>query len=332
MWVTGHYDPKLNLAYWGTGNAGPWPSDAHPGDNLYATSVVAIEPESGRIRAHHQYHWNDNWDWDEVSPPLLIDIKRAGRTIPALVHPARNGYLWMLERKQDGIGFVDAKAYVKQNVFTAIDPKTGRPSYDMAKRLTVGNTTTFCPSHWGGKDWPPAAFNPRTNLLYIPAHENLCSTLVGEAKIAAYAPGKRYVGTVAAKTRVFPQNGAKNIGEVQAWDLNSGKRVWTYPFPDMNINWGPLLTTAGGLVFGGGSADRKFRALDARTGKLLWEFVTNSGVTAVPSSYMVDGVQYIAVQSGWGVDAQKMVARLNGSMNTNVTVPQGGVVWVFAVK
>ncbi len=332
VWVTGSYDPKLGLAYFGTGNPGPWPSDAHPGDNLYTTSVIALDVETGKIRGHHQYHWNDNWDWDEVSAPLLFDVKRNGRTFPALVHPGRNGYLWLLERKQDGIGFIDAKPYVHQDVFTAIDPKSGRPTYDMNKRLMVGKPTTFCPSLWGGKDWPPAAYNPKTNLLYIPAHENLCSFLVGEAKIAPYEPGKRYVGTDASKTRLFPREGAKYIGEVQAWDMNTGKKAWSYPYPDMDINWGPLLTTAGGLVFAGGSQDRKFRALDARSGKLLWEFVTNSGVTAMPSSYMVDGVQYIAVQSGWGVDAQKMTARLNSSMNRQITVPQGGVVWVFAVK
>ena len=332
VWVTGNYDPKLGLAYFGTGNPGPWPADAHPGDNLYTTSVIALDVETGKIRGHHQYHWNDNWDWDEVSTPLLFDVKRNGRTFPALVHPGRNGYLWLLERKQDSVGFVDAKPFVKQEVFTAIDPKTGRPTYDMSKRLLVGKTTTFCPSHWGGKDWPPAAYNPKTNLIYIPAHENLCVTLAGEAKIAPYEPGKRYVGTDASKTRLFPREGAKYIGEVQAWDMNTGKKAWSYPYPDMDINWGPLLTTAGGLVFAGGSQDRKFRALDVRNGKLLWEFVTNSGVTAMPSSYMVDGVQYIAVQSGWGVDAQKMTGRLNDSMNRKVTVPQGGVVWVFAVK
>ena len=161
----------------------------------------------------------------------------------------------------------------------------------MDKLLRVGKQVTFCPSHWGGKDWPPAAYNPKTRLLYIPLQQNLCTTLVGEAKIAPYAAGKRYVGTDAAKTRVFAREGADHIGEVQAWDLDTGKLVWTYNFPDMGINWGPLLTTGGGLIFGGGSADRKFRALDATSGKLLWEFKTNSGITGVPSSYMVDGVQ-----------------------------------------
>ncbi len=98
------------------------------------------------------------------------------------------------------------------------------------------------------------------------------------------------------------------------------------------MNWGPVLTTGGGLVFSGGTNDRYFRAFDAETGKVLWQYRTNSGVTGVPSSFSVDGVQYIAVQSGWGVDAQKMQTRLNNSMGTNTYVPQGGVIWVFAVR
>jgi alcohol dehydrogenase (cytochrome c) len=263
---------------------------------------------------------------------LLIDIKRGGRNIPALIHPGRNGFLWTLERKQDAIGFIDAKAYVKGDVITAIDPKTGRPTYNMDKRLLFNKPVTYCPSLWGGKDWPPAAFNPKTRLIYIPAHDNLCSYLVGEPKRPEYVPGKRFVGTDASKTQLLVTAGAKHIGEMQAWNVDTGKKVWSYPFPNMEINWGPVLTTAGGLVFSGGSADRMFRALDAQSGKLLWEFKTNSGITAIPSSYMVDGVQYIAVQSGWGVDAQKMVARLNTTLKKDVQVPQGGVVWVFAVR
>ena len=330
VWITGHYDPQLGLAYWGTGNAGPWPADMHTGDNLYATSVVALDVDTGKIRGHHQYHWNDNWDWDEVSAPLLIDVPRNGRTIKALVHPGRNGYLWILERNADGIKFVEAQPFVKHNVITSLDPKTGRPVYDTDRVLRSGKTVTLCPSHWGGKDWPPAAYNPKTQLLYVPAHENLCSTLVGEDKTPAYDAGKRYVGTNAALTKVFMAPGADHIGELQAWDLKTGKKVWTHNHQYMN--WGPVLTTGGGLVFSGGTNDRYFRAFDAETGKVLWQYRTNSGVTGVPSSFSVDGVQYIAVQSGWGVDAQKMQTRLNNSMGTNTYVPQGGVIWVFAVR
>ncbi len=332
VWITGNYDPDLNLTFWGTGNGGPWPADARTGDNKNATSVVAIDPDTGKIKGSHQYHWNDSWDWDEVSAPVLMDVTRNGRTFKGLVHAGRDGYLWLLERKADSIDFVEGKPFVKHDVILGLEPKTGRPIYDMDKVLKIGKTVTICPSHWGGKDWPPEAYNPKTRLLYVPAQQNICTTMAGEAKIAPYAPGKRYVGTDGSKTRVFPREGADHIGEVQAWDMDSGKLVWTFNYPDMQPNWGPLLTTGGGLVFGGGSADRKFHALNAKTGKLLWEFKTNSGITGVPSSYMVDGVQYIAVQSGWGVDAQKMTGRLNDSLKKNTVVPQGGVVWVFAVK
>ena len=102
--------------------------------------------DTGKLRAHHQYHWNDSWDWDEVSAPLLIDVRRGGRTIKGLVHPARSGYLWLLERSANAISFVDAKPYVTQNVFTSIDPKTGRPEYDMARKPAIGNRATYCPS------------------------------------------------------------------------------------------------------------------------------------------------------------------------------------------
>ena len=330
VWITGHYDPKLNLTYWGTGNPSPWVSDMHPGDSLYTASVVALDVDTGKLRGYHQYHHNDAWDWDEVSTPLLIDVKRNGRTIKSLVHPARNGYLFVLERMADRIGFVDAKPYVKQNVFTAMDPKTGRFTYDPEKILMTGKSATFCPSHWGGKDWPPAAYNPKTQLLYIPAHENLCSTLKAMDVKPVYEPGKRYVGTDASATRVFRQSGTSHIGELQAWDLNTGKRVWTHTYE--TVNWGPVLTTGGDLVFSGGTSDRYFRAFDARTGKVLWQMRTNSGITGVPSSYEVDGKQYVAVQSGWGVDAQKMVNRLNQSGRTRTYVPQGGVIWVFALQ
>ena len=125
-------------------------------------------------------------------------------------------------------------------------------------------------------------------------------------------------------------NGAEHLGEIQAWDLATGEQVWTHEFPESQ-NWGPIMTTGGGLVFAGGTNDRYFRAFDAATGEVLWEQRTNSGVIGVPASYEVDGVQYIAVQSGWGVDAQGMQRAVNAHFERNVQVPQGGVLWVFAL-
>jgi alcohol dehydrogenase (cytochrome c) len=139
-----------------------------------------------------------------------------------------------------------------------------------------------------------------------------------------------YIGLEIADIELLPQKGAKDhIGELQAWDMNAGKKIWTKTFK--SHNWGPVLTTGGGLVFSGGTNDRYFRAFDAKTGKLLWQQRTNSGVTGVPSTYQVDGVQYVAVQSGWGVDAQRKQELLDKAFGRKTFVPQGGVLWIFAL-
>jgi alcohol dehydrogenase (cytochrome c) len=327
VWVTGTYDPATNLAFWGTGNGGPWMGDQRPGDNLYTSSTIAIDVATGRIKGHFQYHPNDSWDWDEVSPPILVDYTRNGRTVKGLIDVARDGYLWFLERTDSKINFVEGKPYVKQNVFKSLDPKTGRPEIDEARQPGTGKEAEFCPSHWGGKNWPPIAFSPKTRSIYIPANENTCGRIAG--RLVTYAAGKAFTGAVSTML-VAP--GADHIGEVQAWNVDTGKRVWTHTFAG-SANWGPMLATGGGLVFSGGTNDRLFRAFDASSGAVLWEFPTNSGIIGQPSSFMVDGRQYIAVQSGWGIDARAMQARLNRLSPGNYPdVPEGGAVWVFAVK
>ena len=327
IWVTGNYDPQTNLAFWGTGNGGPWMGDQRPGDNLYTASTVAFDVATGQIKGHHQYHPNDSWDWDEVSPPILVDYERNGRTIKGLIDVARDGYLWFLERSNGPIGFVEGKPYVKQNAFTRLDPTTGRPDIDPARKPGTGKLADFCPSHWGGKNWPPIAFSPKTRLIYIPANENLCATIVGRQ--AKYKAGSSFTG---ATSTLYVAPGADHIGEVQAWHVDTGLRVWTHTYAT-SANWGPMLATGGGLAFTGGTNDRMFHAFDAATGALLWEFPTNSGITGQPSSFMVDGRQYIAVQSGWGVDARAMQARLNRLQPGKYPeVPEGGAIWVFAVK
>lgn len=328
VWITGNYDADTGIAYWGVGNAGPWMPDTRAGDNLYANSTIALDVDTGKLKGYHQYHWNDGWDWDEVSAPLLIDLEHNGHKVKSLVHAGRNGYLWLLERGAGKIGFVDAWPYVTQNVFKSIDPKTGRPTYDPAHTPGTGKTVNFCPSLWGGKDWPPEAYNPVTGLLYIPANNNLCSQMTGEP--TKYKAGELYIGVSLQNilTNVRMSDAAReHVGEVQAWDLKTGKKVWTHTYPEMN--WGPLLTTGGNLVFGGGTNDRKFHAFDASTGKLLWEFPTNSGVTGVPTTFEVDGEQYVAVQSGWGVDAQRMQGAFDAVLDHKTVVPQGGVLMVF---
>jgi alcohol dehydrogenase (cytochrome c) len=326
IWITGTYDPETNLTYWGTGNAAPWFGDQRPGDNLYTSSVIALDVNSGAIKGHFQYHPNDSWDWDEVSPPILLDYQRDGRTVKGLINVSRSGYIWDFERTADKINFVAGRPYVRQNVFRNLDP-TGRPDIDEARKPGTGKTAQFCPSLWGGKDWPPVAFSPNTRLIYIPANDNLCHELTGETP--KYVVGERYMGV--AKNVMMMVAGADHIGELQAWNVDSGKKVWTTNLP--SFNWGPVLATGGDILFAGGTNDRLFRAFDAKTGKILWEFPTISGVAAVPVSFRVDGRQYIAVQSGWGVDPAKMQARMNLLFPGKYPeVPQGGAVYVFALK
>jgi alcohol dehydrogenase (cytochrome c) len=328
VWVTGNYDSETNLAFWGTGNGSPTIGDQRPGDNLYTTSTVALDVTTGAIKGHFQYHPNDSWDWDEVSPPILVDYRRGGRTVKGLIDVARDGYLWFLERSAGPIRFVEGKPYVYQNVFRSLDPKTGRPDVDPARKPGTGKEAEYCPNAHGGKNWPPIAFSPRTRMIYVPANNNLCGSSAGVE--AVYTPGRAYVGV--RGLGAFAAPGADHFGEVQAWNVDTGERVWTHHY-SKSPNWGSMLVTGGGLVFTGGTSDRKFHAFDATTGKLLWEFPTNSGIVAPPTSFTLEGKQYVAVESGWGGDSRGMQAALNRLFPGEYPeVPEGGAVWMFAVE
>ena len=328
VWMTGNYDPETDLTYWGTGNASPWFGDQRPGDNLFTSSTIALDPETGEMKGHFQYHWNDSWDWDEMNAPMVVDYQQNGRTVKGLIKPSRNGYLYWLERKSDGISFVNAVPYVKQDVFKSIDPQTGRPEYNEGRKPGTGKRAEFCPSLWGGKDWPFEAYNPKTRMIYIPANDNHCGHL--EGKVQEYVAGQWWTGVDIPDIGFTVAENAKSYGELQAWDVDTGERAWTQLYPD-SMQWGSVLTTAGGLVLVGGTNDRYFRAYDARTGEQLWQFRTNSGILAPPSTVEFGGVQYVAVQAGWGVDPAFQQGLLGDLLGWQKDVPQGGVVWVFAL-
>jgi alcohol dehydrogenase (cytochrome c) len=328
VWVTGNYDADTNLSYWGTGNGGPWMGDQRPGDNLYVASTIAIDVATGQIRGHFQYNPNESWDWDEVSPPILVDYQRNGRTVRGLINVARDGYLWFLERTTGKINFVEGKPFVTQNVFRRLDPVTGRPDVDPDRKPGTGKEAEFCPNAHGGKNWPPVAFSPQTRLLYIPANNNLCGTLRGVP--VEYSRGSGFAGARAGRSFLAP--GATHVGEVQAWNVDTGQIAWTHRYT-RSPNWGSMLATAGGLVFTGGTNDRRIHAFNAATGQLLWEFPTNSGIVAPPTSFAIDGKQYVAVHAGWGGDPRGMQSRLNQIFPGEYPeVPEGGAVWVFALE
>ena len=329
-WMTGNYDPDTKTIYWGTGNAAPWPGDTHPGDNLYTSSVLALDPDTGKMKTYFQYHPNDSWDWDEVDAPMLVDLQKDGRTIKSLIHPGRDAIFWVLERKADKINYVNGWPFVHTDVWKGIEPESGKPIVDPARKPVIGKRVEFCPSLWGGKDWPSASYSQKTGLVYVPANENFCGGFTGE-KVPLVA-GQLWLGTKPEDIGLSPRPGATHFGELQAWDPATGKKAWSHNFPKAQL-FGSVTATAGDLVLVGGTNDRMFRAFHAKTGELLWEQKTNSGIMAMPIAYEVDGTQYIAVQSGWGVDAQRiqdaLVGKVDGFENN---VPQGGVVWVFAVK
>jgi alcohol dehydrogenase (cytochrome c) len=331
VWVTGNYDPATNLAYWGVGNGGPWMGDTRPGDNLYVSSTIALDVATGTIKGHFQYNPNDSWDWDEVSPPILVDFQRNGRTFPGLIDVARDGYLWFLDRGDATTGgrikFIEGKPYVHQNVFRSLDPETGRPDIDPARKPGTGKKADYCPELHGGKNWPPIAFSPKTRMIYIPANNNMCGSSTGTE--VEYSAGNGFTGVKMEPMSIVP--GADHFGEVQAWNVDTGKQVWKHDYAK-SPNWGSMLVTGGGVVFSGGTNDRKIHAFDATTGKLLWEFPTNSGILAPPTSFTVDGKQYIAVHAGWGGDSRGVQANLNRAFPGEYPeVPEGGAVWVFAL-
>jgi PQQ-dependent dehydrogenase (methanol/ethanol family) len=199
IWVTGNYDPETKLAYWGVGNGGPWMGDQRPGDNLYTSSTIAIDVSTGTIKGHHQYHPNDSWDWDEVSPPILVDYKRGGKTIKGLIDVARDGYLWFLERASGQINYVEGKPYVHQDVFKSLDPKTGRPNQAPARRSLTAH--------------PYGA--AKTGRLPRSARRRACSTS-RRTKICARRPAgskrnMRRAGSIWVRGRYLPRSPGRTI-------------------------------------------------------------------------------------------------------------------------
>ena len=329
MWMPGNYDSKNDIIYWGVGNGAPWIADQRPGDNLYLASSLAINPDDGKIIGHFQYHWNDGWDWAAMNAPTLIELDRDGKKVPGLISAQRNGVLYWLERDDKGkITFDKAVKYVHNNVFKTIDEKTGRPTYDEAAIPKTGGTATYCPSRWGGKDWPYEAYSPKSGMLYIPFNDNHCMTLTG--MIQPILPGQWSAGVDIKRLDLEIAKDFKYIGGIQAWSVSDAKEVWRETYPG-SWNWGSILTTGGGVLFAGGTNDRMFRAYDEKSGKLLWEFPTPSGIISPPSAFSVDGKQYIAVVSGYGVDAQWIQGKMHDQAGWEKSVPEGGSVWVFAL-
>ncbi|TPE50980.1 PQQ-dependent dehydrogenase, methanol/ethanol family [Amaricoccus solimangrovi] len=325
VWITGTYDAQNDIAYWGVGNGAPWVGSLRPGDNLYTSSTLGLDPETGEIKTHFQYQWNETWDWDETTPPTLINVEEDGAEKELAFKFARNGYLYKFDRGDGQLSFLQGKPYVFQNVFLGLDPETGRPEYDPEHTPVLGVRTDFCPSAWGGRDWPGESYDPELGYAFISVNENHCGSMEGAE--VEYEPGVLYLGSGLEMT---PSEGAKDhIGAVQAWNIKTMEKVWQVNFK--SPNWGPILSTAGGLVFSGGTNDAEFRAFDAKTGEVLWSKRLDGGIVAPPVSFERDGRQYIAVATGWGVDAGRFEDFVDTAWGTDTKTPLGGSLWVFAL-
>jgi lanthanide-dependent methanol dehydrogenase len=289
-WVS--YDPSLDLVYFGTSNPGVWNPDMRPGDNLWAATIWAREPATGRARWAYQMTPHDMWDYDGTNENILADLVVDGRMRKVLVHFDRNGFAYTIDRASGEV--LVARPFKKVNWASGVDLQSGRPLLNAGKATHQGRLTKdICPSSSGAKDEQPASYSPVTKLFYVPTI-NLCMDYGGvEAK---YIAGTPYVG---AAVRMYAGPGGSDArGELLAWDASSGKKVWgiTEKYPV----WSGTLATAGGLVFYG-TLDGDFKAVDAKTGRVLWTTHFESGIVGNPITYLgPDGKQYVAIYSGVG--------------------------------
>jgi len=319
-WLGGTYDAKTGLAYFGTGNPGPWNSHVRKGDNLYSTSTIAIDVKTGKIVWHYQNTPNDGWDYDGVNEFITFDMdgKRMGAKAD------RNGFFYVNDAATGKL--VNAFPFVKKTTWaSSIDLKTGRPNYIEENRPgdptapgmdgKKGKTAFAAPGFLGGKNQMPMAYSPKTGLFYVPTNEwgmDIWNEPV------AYKKGAAFLGAGFTIKPLFDDH----IGSLRAIDPKTGKVAWevknTAPL------WGGVMTTSD-LVFWG-TPEGYLKAADAKTGKVVWQFQTGSGIVAPPITWKEGGEQYVSVVSGWG----GAVPLWGGEVAKKVNLlEQGGSVWTF---
>lgn len=317
MWGWMSFDPELNLLYHGTANPGPWNSDERPGDNKWTAGIFARDPDTGEAVWFYQFSPHDLYDYDGINENLLLDLPIKGQSRKVLVHPDRNGYMYVMDRATGEV--LSAKPFGFVNTSRGVDLKTGLLQYVQEKKPQFGAVTRdICPTAPGAKDWQPSSFSPRTGLIYVP-HQNLC--MDEEDVEVNYIQGTPYVG---ANVKMYIGPGGYG-GELEAWDPTAGKQVWS--LKDHFPIWSGTVVTAGDVVFFG-KLDGWFAAADAHTGKELWKFKTGSGIIGQPIVYKgPDGKEYVAILSGIGGWAGAVVS---GDLDTRD--PTGALGFVGAMK
>jgi alcohol dehydrogenase (cytochrome c) len=285
-WMPGTYDPELNTIYWGTSNPSPdFEGDVRPGDDLYTDCVLALDPDTGKLKWYFQFTPHDLFDYDATETPVLVDATYKGEPRKLLVEANRNGFVYVLDRTNGK--FLSAKPFVeKLNWASGIDA-SGRPIRTDVQPSAKG--MLVCPGFEGATNWYSPAYNPVTHLLYFNAVEDCATYLL---KHQDFEEGKTFYSTGVQHPR--GQRGEKIL---IAYDPLNDTFAWRYPQIGMGHSSGGAMTTAGGLVFYGNDAE-SFEAVDARTGASLWHFQTGQNMHASPMSYAVNGKQYVAITSG----------------------------------
>ncbi len=331
-WIS--YDPDLDLIYYGTSNPGPWNPEMRPGDNKWTCTIFARRPETGVVIWAYQIYPHDQHDYDGVNENILLDLNIKGRLRKVLAHPDRDGRMYIIDRATGEV--ISAEPFANLNTSKYVDLQTGRIQISEDKDTGYRTTRDICPAPSGGKDWQPSAFSPKTGLVYIP-HNNLCAEYEGVQ--ANYIAGTPYVG---ANVKMYAGPGG-NRGEFTAWDPVNAKAVWKIK-EDFPV-WSGALVTAGDVVFYG-TMDGWFKAVDARSGSLLWEFKTGSGIVGQPVAYKgPDGKEYVAILSGvggWagvvvagglnpGADATAALGFANAMADLGKRTNKGGMLYVFSL-
>jgi len=301
-WDSMAYDPELDLLYVGVGNGSPWNQDLRSpggGDNLFLSSIVAINPDTGEYVWHYQTTPGETWDFTATQHMILADLNIDGDQRKVIMQAPKNGFFYVIDRKTGE--FISANNFVPANWATHIDVESGRPVEVPDARYPGKKPYFQLPGPLGGHNWHPMAYNPQTKLVYIPAQE--IPFAYTDDPDYNYEVGKWNTGTNLALATLpsdeatFKAVRAMFKGRIIAWDPVKQEAAWTF---EHKAPWnGGLLSTAGGLVFQG-TADAHFAAYDAASGEQLWKFFSQTGIVAAPISYSVNGEQFVAVASGWG--------------------------------
>ena len=318
-WITGSYDPELDLVFWGTGNPAPWNPLGRKGDNLYTNSILAMQPRTGKVVWWYQMTPNDPFDYDGVNELVQAELTIDGTPRQVIMQANRNGFLYLLERATGKL--LAANKFVKVTWAERIDMATGRPVWSAETKAALeGKTVQVWPSVVGGKNWHPMSYSPVSQLLYVN------TTAFGwdyqplpREEVANLKPGQPHYGV--KRPLVFLYDDPNGRGYLRAIEPLTGQSKWAVPFKSPNFSG--TLVTAGGLVFTG-RLTGEFMAVDAETGTILWEFQTSAGIVGQPITWERDGKQYVTVTSG----ATGPYVMRAGDPNL-ANVPAGGSLWTF---